>query len=325
MENFANSQGLSALQSKAVLMDFEPPFQGTCKTLLQNPTRYHDKLSDVDQCELPVIDLNNLNFGHTEREKIVHEVAQAASQWGFFQVVNHGFHRKFYRWGNPEATCLKQFSWSEAFHISTTEIPTMSTEHKSLRSTIEAFVKTVSGLARSLAEILAQPLGIKPIYFEENCPARTSYLRLNRYAPCPFSSQVYGLISHTDTDFLTIVYQDQVGGLEIYKDGRWLGVKPNPEALIVNIGDFLRMSLYHVYNLALSNGIYKSIKHRVVTSQKVERFSVAYFYCPSYDVVIKSCGKPALYRQFTLREYKQQTQIDVQEIGEKVGLSRFLL
>ncbi|ONI13127.1 hypothetical protein PRUPE_4G204600 [Prunus persica] len=323
-------------------MDFEPPFQGTCKTLLQNPTHYHDKLSDVDECELPVIDLNNLNFGHTEREKIVSEVAQAASQWGFFQVVNHGvsqevvnnmqyeqkrlFRQPFpkkvennllnlsansYRWGNPEATCLKQFSWSEAFHISTTEIPTMRTEHKSLRSTIEAFVKTLSGLARSIAEILAQPLGIKPVYFEENCPARTSYLRLNRYAPCPFSSQVYGLISHTDTDFLTIVYQDQVGGLEIYKDGRWLGVKPNPEALIVNIGDFFE---------ALSNGIYKSIKHRVVTSQKVERFSVAYFYCPSYDVVIKSCGKPALYRQFTLREYKQQTQIDVQEIEENTFL-----
>lgn len=104
-------------------------------------------------------------------------------------------------------------------------------------------MKTVSGLARSLAEILAQPLGIKPVYFEENCPARTSYLRLNRYAPCPFSSQVYGLISHTDTDFLTIVYQDQVGGLEIYKDGRWLGVKPNPEALIVNIGDFFEVIL----------------------------------------------------------------------------------
>lgn len=145
-------------------MDFEPPFQGTCKTLLQNPTHYHDKLSDVDECELPVIDLNNLNFGHIEREKCVSEVAQAARQWGFFQVVNHGvsqevvnnmqyeqkrlFRQPFpkkvennllnlsansYRWGNPEATCLKQFSWSEAFHISTTEIPTMRTEHKSLR------------------------------------------------------------------------------------------------------------------------------------------------------------------------------------------------
>ncbi|PQQ16214.1 hypothetical protein Pyn_17050 [Prunus yedoensis var. nudiflora] len=294
-------------------MDFEPPFQGTCKTLLQNATHYHDKLSDVDECELPVIDLNNLNFGHTEREKCVSEVAQAARQWGFFQVVNHGvsqevvnnmqyeqkrlFRQPFpkkvennllnlsansYRWGNPEATCLKQFSWSEAFHISTTEIPTMRTEHKSLRSTIEAFVKNVSDLAKSLAEILAQPLESNPFISKRTVRQE----------------------------------QDQVGGLEIYKDGRWLGVKPNPEALIVNIGDFFE---------ALSNGIYKSIKHRVVTSQKVERFSVAYFYCPSYDAVIKSCGKPALYRQFTLREYKQQTQIDVREIGEKVGLSRFLL
>ncbi|KAM1804790.1 hypothetical protein ACFX12_030618 [Malus domestica] len=336
-------------------MDFKPPFQQICKAiLLQNSTHEalsshdDDKISLVEECELPLIDLSHLNLGHFEGDKCMNEIAQAASQWGFFQVVNHGvsqeiiksmqneqrrlFHKPFaekveknflnsssncYRWGNPQATCLRQFSWSEAFHISVTEIPTMNDHHNSLRSTIEAFVKTVSGLAKRLAEILAQPLGVKPNYFEENCPPRTSYLRLNRYAPCPFPSQVFGLISHTDTDFLTIVHQDQVGGLEIFKDGRWLAVKPNPEALVVNIGDFFE---------ALSNGAYKSIKHRVVSTQEVERLSVAYFYCPSYDAVVRNCGnEPSTYRQFTLREYKLQTQIDVQETGEKVGLSRFLL
>ncbi|CAN6691269.1 unnamed protein product [Malus baccata var. baccata] len=337
-------------------MDFEPPFQQTWKAiLLQNSSHEalleshdYDKLSLAEECELPLIDLSHLNLGHLERDKCMNDIAQAANQWGFFQVVNHGvsqkviksmqyeqkrlFHMPFaekveknflnlssncYRWGNPQATCLRQFLWSEAFHISLNEIPTMNDLHKSLKSTIEAFVKMVSGLAKSLAEILAQPLGVESIYFEENCPPRSSYLRLNRYAPRPFPSQVFGLVSHTDTDFLTIVHQDQVGGLEIFKDGRWMAVKPNPEALIVNIGDLFE---------ALSNGIYKSIKHRVVTGQEVERFSVAYFYCPSYDVVVRSCGdEPSTYRQFTLREYKLQTQIDVQETGEKVGLPRFLL
>lgn len=110
-----------------------------------------------------------------------------------------------------------------------------------IRSTIESFVKNVSQLAESLAEILAQPLGVESSYFKDHCPPRTSFLRLNRYAPCPFSSQVFGLFAHTDSAFLTIVHQDQVGGLELFIDGRWIGVKPNPEALVVNIGDFFEV------------------------------------------------------------------------------------
>lgn len=75
---------------------------------------------------------------------------------------------------------------------------------------------------------------------------------------------------------------------------------------------------------ALSNGEYRSIKHRVVASEKVERFSVAYFHCPSDDAVIESYIKPSIYRSFTFREFRHQTHKDVKQTGDKVGLSRFL-
>lgn len=74
-----------------------------------------------------------------------------------------------------------------------------------------------------------------------------------------------------------------------------------------------------------SNNVYKSMEHRVIAPQRVERFSVAFFYCPSYDAVIQSYGKPTMYRKFSFREYKQQIQKDVQATGDKVGVSRFLL
>ncbi|KAJ1393181.1 Non-heme dioxygenase N-terminal domain [Sesbania bispinosa] len=64
---------------------------------------------------------------------------------------------------------------------------------------------------------------------------------------------------------------------------------------------------------------------RVVTAEKVERFSVAYFYIPSADAVIESYVTPPVYRKFTFREYREQTEKDVKETGDKVGLSRFLL
>ncbi|KAI4333812.1 hypothetical protein L6164_018573 [Bauhinia variegata] len=330
-------------------MNCDPPFLETYNTLLQNSLggiRSIDKPSMVvERCELPLIDLGRMNPCYPEREECMKEIAEAARQWGFFQVVNHGispelleslqveqnkvFHRTFddkseenflnlsaksYRWGNPSATNLRQIPWSEAFHISLLDIARME-QHKSLRSKIGAFATTAAHLAETLAEILAQKLNIKSGYFQENCLPNTSFVRLNRYPSCPIPSKVFGLLPHCDSSFLTIVYQDQVGGLQLLKDGKWVGVNPNPQALIVNIGDLFQ---------AISNGVYKSIKHRVAASDKVERFSMAYFYCPSNEAVIQSYGTPAMYRKFTFREYKQQTEKDVKDTGDKVGLSRFL-
>lgn len=96
-------------------------------------------------------------------------------------------------------------------------------------------------------QILAQELNINFSYFQQNCSANTSYLRLNRYPPCPFHSKVIGLLPHADTSFITIVHQDHTGGLQLMKDGKWISVKPNSEALIVNIGD-----LFQVINVLIT-------------------------------------------------------------------------
>lgn len=146
-------------------MDYEPPFQETYKNFLQNSfDESEDKnLFMVEECELPLINLSQLNLEQLERDKCIKEIAQAARQWGFFQVVNHGvpqeilnnlqyeqkmvFHLSFekkaeekflnlstnsYRWGNPEATSLKQVPWSETLHISLADISRMD-KRNSLR------------------------------------------------------------------------------------------------------------------------------------------------------------------------------------------------
>ncbi|KAK7401905.1 hypothetical protein VNO78_13758 [Psophocarpus tetragonolobus] len=326
-------------------MDYEPPFLETYKTLVQKHVGDSNWSSIEERCDIPLIDLGRLSV---DREECMKEIAEAAREWGFFQVVNHGiqpellknlqieqkkvFYQPFknkstqvnfcsslsakaYRWGNPFATNLRQLSWSEAFHFYLTDISCMD-QHQSLRSILEAFTRRMFSLAESLGEILACKMNTKSNFFQEHCLPKTSFIRLNRYPPCPLSSKVHGLLPHCDTSFLTIVHQDHVGGLQLLKDGKWVGVNPNPLALVVNIGDLFQ---------ALSNGVYKSIKHRVVATEKVERFSTAFFYCPLEDAVIKSHIKPPLYRKFTLKEYRQQTEKDVKQSGDKVGLSRFLL
>ncbi|GMH30283.1 hypothetical protein Nepgr_032126 [Nepenthes gracilis] len=114
----------------------------------------------VEEAELPLIDLRRLREGDgADREECKGEMEAASKEWGFFQVVNHGisgeilegmrreqvrvfrepFYRKeekavaatgvdvmspgTYRWGTPTATCVRQLSWSEAFHIPLIEIP----------------------------------------------------------------------------------------------------------------------------------------------------------------------------------------------------------
>ncbi|XP_022933193.1 gibberellin 2-beta-dioxygenase 8 [Cucurbita moschata] len=335
-------------QSANVAMD--PPFHEAYKSLLAETAveRGGDAVA-VKEWELPVVDLRRLRDGAEvgEVEQCKNDIIRASQEWGFFQVVNHGvssqllgkmrakqiglfkqpFERKSkedmflnfsagsYRWGTPTATSLTQLSWSEAFHVSLSDI-LGSNGSDDLRSTMEEFAGKVSRLAQELAEILGENLGRSSKFFVDNCVPSTCYLRMNRYPPCSVPGRVFGLMPHTDSDFLTILHQDQVGGLELVKDGEWIAVKPNPEALIINIGDLFQ---------AWSNNVYKSVEHRVVTNSKLERFSIAYFFCPWSETVIKSKCEPGVYRRFSFREFRNQVQEDVRKHGFKIGLPKFVL
>ncbi|KAD4982254.1 hypothetical protein R6Q59_001812 [Mikania micrantha] len=330
----------------------DPPFLKFYKNLFDDDHSAYKKRDngdsyDVEEWELPMIDLGRLDRGGWEGEDCKREIAEASRKWGFFQVINHGVscdilekmrceqikvfkktynekmsnHRDLnipagsYRWGTPSATCLRQLAWSEAFHVPLTDICSMGGA-TSLSTTMEQFATAVSNLAETLAEILAEELGHKSSFFKDNCLPSTCYLRLNRYPPCPITPQVFGLMPHTDSDFLTILHQDQIGGLQLVKDGKWIAVKPNREALIINIGDLFQ---------AWSNDVYKSVEHRVVANRQTERFSTAFFFCPSYDTMIQSCVENSIYRRFSFKEFRQQVQDDVKKLGYKIGLPRFLL
>ncbi|XP_031499687.1 gibberellin 2-beta-dioxygenase 8-like [Nymphaea colorata] len=345
-QSLLNSQKDMSEQVYEKNQESDPPLHKTYRTLFEKQQmENHDVI--VEEHELPLIDLHILKAGRQEREKCIRNMAKASSEWGFFQVVNHGistdllkrmsneqakvfrqpfekkakeklldFSLETYRWGAPSATNLQQLSWSEAFHIPLAKCSDSSYSDNTLRRTINEYAAAVSDLAQQLAQLLTENLGFRTSYFAQNCGPSSCYLRLNRYPPCPVSSEVCGLISHTDSDFLTILHQDQVGGLQLKKDGKWITVKPNQKALIVNIGDLFQ---------AWSNDAYKSVEHRVMTNRKVERFSVAFFLCPSYDTIIETCRRPAIYRKFTFEEFRQQVQEDVRSMGHKIGLPRFLV
>ncbi|PAN39165.1 hypothetical protein PAHAL_7G224600 [Panicum hallii] len=306
----------------------------------------------VEERELPLIDLECLMTAtgdEARRAACAGAMARAASEWGFFQVTNHGvggallerlraeqarlFRLPFetksragllngsYRWGAPTATSLRHLSWSEAFHVPLASISGSACdfgELGSLRGVMQEVADAMSRVAKAVAVALAGSLmqaAEEAEAFPAGCDETTCFLRLNRYPACPFAPDTFGLVPHTDSDFLTVLCQDQVGGLQLMKDARWVAVKPHPDALIVNIGDLFQ---------AWSNNRYKSVEHKVVANAKAERFSAAYFLCPSYHAPVGTCGEPSPYRTFTFGEYRRKVQEDVKRTGRKIGLPNFL-
>lgn len=111
------------------------------------------------------------------------------------------------------------------------------------RAVVEELAGAMAELANRLAGVLAESLGHSGQGFPEGCNKTTCFFRLNHYPPCPLSADVFGLTPHTDSDFLTLLFQDQVGGLQLLKDSKWVAVKPIPDALIVNIGDLFQVTI----------------------------------------------------------------------------------
>ena len=91
-------------------------------------------------------------------------------------------------------------------------------------------------------------------------------------------SEQFGVSEHTDFGLLTILCQDNVGGLQIKGlDGEWFHAPPIEGTLIVNVADLLSR---------WTAGIYKSTPHRVVNSSGKERLSIVLAFDPDPDTFI---------------------------------------
>jgi len=106
------------------------------------------------------------------------------------------------------------------------------------------YSKRMMKLGELIFELLSEALGLKPNHLKElNC-AKSLSLLSHYYPPCPEPDRTFGISSHTDISFITILLQDHIGGLQVLHDGYWIDVPPNPEALIVNLGDLLQANIF---------------------------------------------------------------------------------
>lgn len=326
------------------------------------PRIFHDPLGTLNDKKapvsspdfaIPVIDFTGVHGDAASREAVVKKVKDAAENWGFFQVINHGvplrvldeikdgvrkfheedievkkayfsrdFSKKFVYHSNFNLYSSSTINWRDTFGIYMDPSPPKPEEiPEACRDSVLEYSKHVMSLGGLLFELFSEALGLSPDTLKSKGVMKGVLMLSHYYPPCPQPKLTLGTSKHSDNSFVTVLLQDQIGGLQVLHEDCWVDVTPTPGALVINIGDFLQL---------VTNDKFISVQHRVLANKAGPRISVASFFSTSmhpnptvYGPMkeILSEENPAKYRDFTIPEYSAGYL--KQDINDESHLSHF--
>jgi isopenicillin N synthase-like dioxygenase len=144
------------------------------------------------------------------------------------------------------------------------------------RAAVLDYMTALAGLGHKLMSSIGRGLRVGDNFFVDRYTGRpTQLFRIFNY---PGGADGFGVGAHTDYGLLTLLYQDEVGGLEVQYDNRWIEVPYIPGSLVINVGDMLER---------LTGGRYTSALHRVINRSAQSRISMPFFFDPGFDAVLQ--------------------------------------
>lgn len=157
------------------------------------------------------------------------------------------------------------------------------------RATMMAYHDAMLALARRIMSGIALSLDLPGDYFDAMMQEPIGIQRLLHYPSqtTVVDDRMIGIGAHTDYGCLTILSQDDVGGLQVMnRDGDWVEAPPLPGAFLINIGDMMQR---------LTNDRYLANLHRVINVSGRERYSMPFFFDVDFDTVfapLETCTGP---------------------------------
>ncbi|KAI3741306.1 hypothetical protein L1987_58978 [Smallanthus sonchifolius] len=309
-------------------------------------------------CFETTLNLPSLDLSKPLQPSSLSSLSEACHQWGFFNIVNHGISRDLFEniksFSNQlfdlpteaklklgPSSSIKTYTphfiaspYFESFRVSGQDFRSSAQDsvdvvfdnnRHEFGETLEEYGKKMTELAKKIMKIALMVLGdgFDTRFYDSDFKNCHGYLRINRYSrPTNLEDKttVEGLGMHTDMSCITIVYQEEIGGLQVKskKEGRWMDIVPSEGTLVVNIGDLLQ---------AWSNDKLVSSEHRVVLRKPVNRLSIAFFWCFEDEKVILAPNEVAgnedtrLYQPFVCLDYLKFRESNEEGKFEKVGFT----
>ena len=202
-----------------------------------------------------------------------------------------------------------------------------------IKAVFSEYLDAVTRLGLSLLEAFCVGLDLPADFmradFEKD---HTGFVRLNYYPvadPLKNSNIEHlpvadlGVHHHTDAGALTVLMQDNTGGLQVFKNGYWHNIPPVPGAFVINTGDMMQV---------WSNDIYQAAIHRVLAMEKTDRYSIPFFFNPSAKTQVSpvpsavTADRPARYRTISWADFRgKRTDGDYADYGPEVQISQYRL
>ncbi|WP_375514511.1 isopenicillin N synthase family dioxygenase [uncultured Nostoc sp.] len=147
------------------------------------------------------------------------------------------------------------------------------------RETVLDYIDSMTKLGHTLMAGIALSLGLEKSYFVDRYTKDPLILfRIFNYPPNSSSQSEWGVGEHTDYGVLTILKQDNIGGLQVKSKSGWIDAPPIPGSFVCNIGDMLDR---------MTRGLYRSTPHRVQNLSTSNRLSFPFFFDPNFNVEVK--------------------------------------